>query len=608
MVSIEHEKLLTQLLDMIDTSCQASLTLLQKYADGDEKTSASLLVDLRTAAQTVEKAQKPLLPQLEHAYAEEMAENIADTLDAIEQAAAANESGKAVMLMEFQLLPFLRLQREALYFWGSIFPDEKKTEEYYREEFAAHYRNFYVQDGEPAAYKLSVIVPAYNHLETSKQCVEHLLKETNFEKLNAELILIDHGSNDGTLEYFEGLGVGKVIHFKRNVRMYMFAMFAQICQGEYFCFVSNDVLVTRNWAEILLKCLDSDSRIIAAVPALPNIANLQIEEVPTNDPAQFVIWANQTNFSDSSRWYDRVRLMPPLGMYRTETVSRLGFADPYFYSMEFWDDDFSLRARRAGYRQIICHDVSCYHFGSVTSSEAWQKERTLQYGRELFRKKNGVDAWGNGFCFDYPAVQLLENTLSTKENIDFLALDCGFGDTPLQLRNKLRRQHRECRIYQLTTQKVYLPDLTSLFSEVRIVPWLSEAVENEFEGKLFSAAYLGRDIGYYEDFSILLKNLSARLKPGGVLMLACDNPFYMRSLHTLLQFSLPNHAEQYVFIDPERVKEEAKKYFSAVQTVVVENPINGINKFIKMVYGKPKNLTKIQKTLAAQKIYFLCQI
>ena len=392
MVSENDREILQQILDLTETACGASLELLERYTEGDLEGALGLLSDLEAAVRTVASAQGPLVSELEHAYTSEMLENIQDTLEEILRSIEGDRPERAAMKMEFQLFPFLRQLKESLYFWGMIYPDPEEMARYYRTEFAEHDRNFYIDQDGRARYKLTVVVAGYNHLETTKRCIKQLLKETDFDALNAELILIDHGSTDGTLEYFEGLGVGKVIHFKKNVRMYMFATLFQLCQSEYFAFVSNDVLVTKDWARVLLNCMESDSKIAVAVPATPNISNFQMLDAPTDDPEEFIAWANRRNGPDPSRWSDRARLMPPLGIYRTQAVNQLGFADPYFYSMEYWDDDFSLRARRAGYRQIVCGDVACYHFGSVTGNEGQIREGTLVYGRELFEKKNGVDA------------------------------------------------------------------------------------------------------------------------------------------------------------------------------------------------------------------------
>lgn len=411
MVEQRHTELLSHILDLLDAAGQMNIDMLIQGGLGDFAAVKQKIEDIYAITAEVRAAQEPMLPRLEHAYTAEMLENVEDTLEDIRTSIQTGNSKRAAMKMDSQLLPFLRCLREAFYFYGSIFPDQERMRRYYQEEFAEAYQNLHVLEDKSPELQLSIVITGYNHLETTKQCVAQLLKETDFKRLNAELILIDHGSTDGTLEYFEGLGLGRVIHFKKNARANMFAALFQICRGKYFCFVSNDILVTRNWADILLNCLESDEKIISAVPATPNIVNYQTVGLPDLGPEEYILWANKQNNADPSRWNDRVRLMPPLGMYRTEAVNRIGFADPYLYSMEFWDDDFSFRARRAGYRQILCNDVSCYHFGSVTGKEGQKTEGTLVYGRELFFKKHGVDAWGSGFCYDYTALQLIKQLL-----------------------------------------------------------------------------------------------------------------------------------------------------------------------------------------------------
>lgn len=605
MVDVNNREILERILELTDTACQASLELLELYNDRKTQPVEVLLDDLRSVIRAVVSAQEPLLSQLEYAYTSEMLENIEDTIEDIERSIQANDRNRAAMKMEFQLFPFLRQLRESFYFWGTIYPDKAAMERYYGEEFAEHYRNLYAARGDDSAqFQLSIVVPAYNHLETTRRCVEQILKETNIKQLNAELILIDHGSTDGTLEYFESLGIGKVIHFKNNVRMYMFTTAFQICQGSYFAYISNDILVTRNWAEILLQCLKSDEKIIAAGPATPNISNLQMLSVPTDNPEKFVAWANEKNRSNPDLWSDRARLMPPIGMYQTTGVNEIGFADPYFYTMEFWDDDFSLRARRNGYRQILCSDMACYHFGSVTSNAAKQRENTIEYGRELFKLKNGIDAWGNGFCYDYYGIHLLKKALPAKADVAILGLDCGMGDTPLQIKNELRQRHQNGHIFQLAEQKEYLLDLVAQSETAHVVPRLVDGLMDEFSGLEFSCAFLGRDAGQYEDLSQLLQAISFRLETGGSLVFSCENPFFALSIHSILHFFLPEGRKRHVLVDIDWTRKEAEKYFSQVQVVEFEQELKGIEEFAAQYFYSEEQAAQRMKI---QRYYFFCR-
>ena len=367
MVNPEYRELLDQIFALLDTACQASLELLGRYTSGDQAASEQLLEDLAAVVKAVMTAREPMAAQLEHSCTLEMLENIEDTLEDIRRSMQAGSMERTAMKIEFQLFPFLRQLKEAVYFWGSIYPDAASMEEYYRNEFAEHYRNLYLEEGQAPRYRASVVVVAYNHLEMTKKCVESILKYTDFEKLNAELILVDHGSSEDVLKYFEGLGVGKVIHYKANMRGTMFCALPQICDSEYYVHVANDTVVTKDWLDILLACGDSDPKIAAVSPATCNISNLQAIHVPVADCDALVQFAETHNRSDPNLWNDRARILPAIGAFKINALNQIGFWDPLFYTFDFMDDDFSLRARRNGFRQILCEDVICYHRGSALS-------------------------------------------------------------------------------------------------------------------------------------------------------------------------------------------------------------------------------------------------
>lgn len=604
MVSERNREVLQQILELTDTACQASLELLELYAGGELESALALLSDLRSVVRAVSGAQEPLMPELEHAYTAEMLENVVDTLDDIECSIQKDDPERAAMLMEFQLFPFLRQLKEAFYFWGMIYPDPKEMARYYREEFAGHYRNLYVDGENPPKYRASVVVVAYNHLEMTKQCVESVLKYTDFEKLNAQLILVDHGSSDGVRDYFESLGAGRVIHYKANMRGTMFCALPQICDSEYYVHVANDTVVTKDWLEILLNCADSDPKIAAAVPATCNISNYQSANVPASDCDTLIKLAEEHNRSDPRLWNDRVRVLPAIGLFRVSTLNEIGFWDPMFYTFDYMDDDFSLRARRQGYRQILCGDVMCYHRGSATVKDAQAAEDTLVVGRRLFLQKHGVDAWGNGCYYDYYGVQQMCQYLPTQGDAAMLALDCGMGDTPLQIRNELRRRDQGCQIYQLTSQEEYLPDLRPFFQEVLCTPRLTAGVGQAFEGVGFSCVYLGRDIGTYEDCDRLLESVSNRLVKGGLFVFSCANPFYALTLHKLFNFSVPEG--RCILTDAERLGQKAQTYFSQVRALAVNQPVEGLEQFTKRYFGETEQLPQIIERLRVAKYYFVC--
>ena len=119
-------------------------------------------------------------------------------------------------------------------------------------------------------YKVSIVVTAYNKLEYTKAAIESIYKYTDFSKGDIELITKNNGSTDGTQQYFESLPNEKKINYKYNALGT--SEMAELFEGKYVVFFSNDVVATPNWLENLLTCIESDDNIICAVPTCQDYA------------------------------------------------------------------------------------------------------------------------------------------------------------------------------------------------------------------------------------------------------------------------------------------------------------------------------------------------
>lgn len=355
-------EVLSDILDKLDESLKSSYTLLELINACQTEQANVLVSGLIEKVKYVKEAQKDILHHLKNSFSSSILSNIEDNLLSISQElndVHGNEpSTQAKFLCEFQLIPLCRIAKEAFYFWGRVEKDLELTKHYYEHEFAFNRQNHYVASGANLPYQASVVVVAYNHLEDlTKKCVESILQNTDFAKLNCELILVDHGSTDGTLEYFKTIPNAKVIHFKHNMWGAMFQMMPMICQSPYYVHVANDIVVTRDWLDILLTCIKSDPKIVQVVPASCGIGNNQGVVVPFSTCDEVVAYANEHNSPDPQLWFDRVKLFPAMCVCSIPILNNLGFWDPGIYTFDICDDDFSLRARRAGFRQVQCNGV-----------------------------------------------------------------------------------------------------------------------------------------------------------------------------------------------------------------------------------------------------------
>nr|WP_288825936.1 glycosyltransferase [uncultured Clostridium sp.] len=451
-----------------------------------------------------------------------MYHNVNWTVDRLTSLILNDSREKAAALTEYQLIPFLQDWLEDTYFWTLIYPDKEKMKEYYETEFAENHKNTYNNRGEK--YLISIMIPVFNKLEYTKRCLESLFRNTDLAKYPCELILLNDGSTDGTEEYFESLGITKVITLKQNVKTMIFSLLYRVCEGKYAAFVNNDTILTEHWLDNLLTCLQFYPNAVMSVPSTPNTSNRQgmiAEFTPEN--AEEV--AKDHNRPCPYLWEERCRLMPVIALYDVEKVNTFGFADRYFHTMEFWDDDFSLRARRAGFQQILCLDTWCYHYGSISGKADQIKNRTLFNGRVLFQTKYGIDPWGNNFCYDPYQLSHIEPTIQQQPaDVSMLAIDPGFGADVLKFKTQLRRREKKSSFSFLINDAGLKDDLNPFHSTVIVSPSILETHKHIPEGS-YNYISLGKDLSVYPDYKELLKECSALLRTGGFIYFYVSNPY-----------------------------------------------------------------------------------
>ena len=119
------------------------------------------------------------------------------------------------------------------------------------------------ETGNPPAGLASVIVPCFNELEFTRQCVAALARRT---RSPWELIAIDNGSSDGTAAYLAGVADAapfpvRVIANTEN-RGFPAAcnQGLRAARGEYLVLLNNDAVVTDGWLAQLVGLAKSDPR------------------------------------------------------------------------------------------------------------------------------------------------------------------------------------------------------------------------------------------------------------------------------------------------------------------------------------------------------------
>jgi Predicted glycosyltransferases len=378
---------------------------------------------------------------------------------------------------------------------------------------------------------VSIVVLAYNHLDYTKLCIESLYKYTSH--INFELILIDNGSSDGTEEYFCSLPHAVKIHFPENIGVdkainYGFRM----ARGKYTLNLSNDIVVTSNWLDNLIRCAESDPRIGMVVPVCSASSNHQQVDLNCRSPDDMQRLAKEYNISNPNLWEERLKLVTYACLFRTEVQKAIGGFDEAFNPGAYDDDAISFRIRRAGYRLILAKDTYVYHYGSVTFNAEYSKNNLAQRNLDLFYSKFGVHPWQAAFI-DFNVVNLLE--YDGRDGLSILGIGKSCGSTLLQIKNRCRsRGGRNTKIYYLSETESNMMELRSVCESC--IHAATEEVTRFFGGRLYDYIVVESESDKLKNLPSLFQNLGGLMNEGGQLVCTAAND----ELYKLIQSSLEN--------------------------------------------------------------------
>ena len=369
--------------------------------------------------------------------------------------------------------------------------------------------------------KVTVIVLAYGKIEKTKICVQNILRyvdDTPFE-----LWLIDNGSvENDILEFYKSIVYEskKIIKITKNISA-VFAMNAMMhsVTSEYFVFVNNDVIVTRNWLKNLLICAESNPKIGVVCPVSTNISNNQNETLGGfADLEEMQVKAAEFNKTNPKKWEERLRIIPTATLYRREIVDEVGVFDIGFLH-DFGDDDYFFRVRRAGFRLIVCRDTFVHHNHNMLERDISGLElKRSQMGREAFQKKYlGLDAWEDGANHIKEFYHYGDLRNKKWEQIGILGVDTRCGTPILDVKNKLKAEgYFEFMIDAFTTDLKYYFDLNSISNYV--VHDNISTVISRFRDKKYQFIVLGEDLNSYQRPVEVLLDLMSLTASKGILL------------------------------------------------------------------------------------------
>ena len=248
--------------------------------------------------------------------------------------------------------------------------------------------------------ELSIVIPNYN----GKHFLEACLKSVFAQKVqNPEIIVVDNGSTDGSLEYLRNFPQVRTIELDKNYG-FCGAVNAGIraAEGEFIILLNNDTEVDQHFTEELLKVIKSDGRIFSCSSKMVQFH----DRTRMDDAGDYYCalgWAFGRGKGHLAENYDRqvdvFAACAGAAIYRKSLLETLGYFDEtHFAYLE--DIDLGYRARIHGFRNVYAPKAVVYHVGSGFSGSAHNSFKV-----KLSSRNNVYLAYKN-----MPFLQLLLNS------------------------------------------------------------------------------------------------------------------------------------------------------------------------------------------------------
>ena len=371
----------------------------------------------------------------------------------------------------------------------------------------------------------SIVILAFNKLEYTKLCIESI---RTYTRLNSyEIIVVDNNSTDGTREWL--LGQEDIIAILNDDNVGFPAGCNQgmkVASGSEILLLNNDIIVTKNWLELLLESLYSDDNIGAVGPVTNNSSYYQAIPVAYRTIDEMQEFARSHNHSDSSQWEYRLKLIGFCFLVKKEVVDKVGALDEVFTPGNFEDDDYSFRILEAGFQLILNRNVFIHHFGSISWKDGNNEfANLLSNNKQKFYNKWGFDAWSSTIIHYELIEQMKFDGHHGKVNV--LQVGCGCGGTLLQIKNK----YQSANLYGIEPNS-YAAKMASQYANIEVNKL---DLLPDYQTNYFDYIILGNVIEKMVDPWTYLQKLSSYLADSGVIIANMVNVMHFSVIKNLIQ-------------------------------------------------------------------------
>jgi GT2 family glycosyltransferase/Flp pilus assembly protein TadD/glycosyltransferase involved in cell wall biosynthesis len=243
------------------------------------------------------------------------------------------------------------------------------------------YKKRFLIDNKSKRALCSIIIPVFNQINFTKQCIEALYRNTPDSLF--ELIIVDNNSTDGTGDYLAGISEkAKVITNKENLG------FAKACNqgasqasGKYLLFLNNDTEVQPGWLNALVEVLDQDNSVAAVGSKMlfpdkkiqhAGVVIVDDQKLPDPLVARHIYYQQAHNYPQADKMSTYQALTAACILVRKSAFDAVdGFDEQYWNGYE--DIDLCFKFQKKGWQLIYQPKSVVIHYESQSGPERFRR-------------------------------------------------------------------------------------------------------------------------------------------------------------------------------------------------------------------------------------------
>jgi FkbM family methyltransferase len=253
---------------------------------------------------------------------------------------------------------------------------------------------------------VDIIICVHNARADVENCLESVIRNTSSP---FSVIIVDDGSSEETRNYLDSFISENNAKLIRNnqARGYTFAANQGLRESsaDYVILLNSDTQVAQGWLDRMVECAESDAQ-IGIVGPLSNTASWQ--SIPDFEhkgdwarnplPAGLTVDEMASHVIEySARLYPRIPFLNGFCLLiRRSLIHAIGYLDEELFGRGYGEEnDFCLRARKAGWQLAVADDVYIYHRQSASYSDEMRK-RLYKHADSALVAKHGQEIISEG--------------------------------------------------------------------------------------------------------------------------------------------------------------------------------------------------------------------